>query len=359
MKAKQEHQPIDREVVIAGGGPIGLELAVALQEVGVSYVLLEAHQIGHTISRWPRHTHFYSTAERIAIASVPIPFADHDHITGEQYLAYLRAVVQQFNLRINAYERVVTLERSQEMFDVSTETRTGEHLYRASHVVLAIGDMGKVNELQIPGEDLPHVTHQLDDPHRYFGQRLLVVGGGNSALEFAARSWRAGAEVTLSYRRATFNPMFVKAALMEDLRTLTREEKITFLPRTAPVEIGPQYVTLTPTRDGERIDGEHTRHRADFVLLCTGYRANLSLFKQVGVTLDRWGRVPRFDPQTMETDVPGLYVAGTAANGDRGRHQLFIETTHHHVRKIVKHISGKEPTRVNSLVPEGPQDLSI
>jgi thioredoxin reductase (NADPH) len=347
------------DVAIVGGGPIGLELSAALDGVSLDHLLFEARQIGHTISTWPRHTHFYSTAERVAIAGIPIPLADHAHITGEQYLAYLRAVVQQLDLRVNAYERVTNLEPSEEAFTLTTETRTGQRAYRASRVILATGDMGSVNRLGIPGENLPHVDHHLDDPHRYFGQRLLVVGGGNSALEFAARCWRAGARVTLSYRRAKFNPMYVKSALMEDFRTLTREESIEFLPRTAPVKIGPRYATLAPTRDGEPTDRERVRHEADFVLLCTGYRADLSLFEQAGVTLEREGRIPRFDPDTMETDVPGLYVAGTAANGDRGRHRLFIETTHHHVTRIAKHISGRAPSRVNTFVPEGPGDLSI
>jgi thioredoxin reductase (NADPH) len=342
-----------------GGGPIGLELATALQEVGSDYVLLEAQQIGHTILTWPRHTHFFSTAERIAIAGVPIPVTAHDHITGEQYLAYLRAVAQQFQLHIKAYERVTKVARSQDGFLLSTETRTGGHLYRSRRVVLATGDMGTVKELGIPGEDLPHVTHLLDDPHRYFGQRLLVVGGGNSALEFAARCWRAGAEVTLSYRRPEFNPRFVKNRLMEDFDTLRREGKIVFLPSTTPVEIGLAHVTLAPTRDGKATDAERIRQRADFVLLCTGFEADMSLFEQAGVGLEGAGQVPHFDADTMETDVPGLYVAGTAASGNQSRHKLFIETTHHHVTKIVKDISGREPTRVNSLLPEGPVDYSI
>jgi thioredoxin reductase (NADPH) len=355
------------DVAVVGGGPIGLELAAALQEVGTDYLLLEAHQIGHTISTWPRHTHFYSTAERIAIAGVPIPVNEHDHITGEQYLAYLRAVVQQFGLRINAYERVVTLKSSETGFRLGTETRTGEHAYHSQYVVLATGDMGMVNELGIPGENLSHVTHHLDDPHRYFGQRLLVVGGGNSALEFAARCWRAGAEVTLSYRRAQFNPLFVKSRLMEDFQTLTRENKITFLPQTSPVEISPTHVTLAQTQDGRPTSKERIQHPADFVLLCTGYAADLRLFQQAGAVFEEacpepaegpTGRVPQFDEQTMETSVPGLYVAGTAASGEQARHRLFIETSHHHVTKIVKAISGREPTRVNTLVPKGPPDFS-
>jgi thioredoxin reductase (NADPH) len=334
-------------------------LAVALQEVGTDYVLLEAQQIGHTISTWPRHTHFFSTAERIAIAGVPIPVTAHDHITGEQYLSYLRAVAQQFGLHIKAYERVTNLARSEDGFQLTTETRAGEHVYRSRHVVLATGDMSMVKELGIPGEDLPHVTHLLDDPHRYFGQRLLVVGGGNSALEYAARCWRAGADVTLSYRRAQFNPRFVKSRLMEDIDTLARERKITFLPSTTPVAIGPTHVTLASTENSEGVAGERTQYRADFVLLCTGYEADMGLFEQAGVTLEGPGRVPRFEPGTMETDVPGLYVAGTAANGNQSRHKLFIETTHHHVTKTVRDISGREPTHVNSLVPMGPEDFSI
>lgn len=344
------------EVAIVGGGPIGLELAAALQELDVDVILFEAQQIGHTISRWPRNTHFYSTAERIAIAGVPIPVVDQEHITGEQYLAYLRAVVQQFDLRINAYERVVGLERRDDGFALRTRTHAGERAYRSRTVVLAIGDMAAPKEIGIPGEERPHVSHVLDDPHRYFRQRLLVVGGGNSALEFMARCWRAGADVTLSYRRAQFNPMFVKSALLEDFRTLARENKITFLPQTTPVAITPTHVTLAPTTpDGQIKDGERVEQPTDFVLLCTGYTAELSLFEQAGVTLEGPpGRVPQFDPETMETNVPGLYVAGTAAGGEQFHHKLFIETTHHHVVKIVRQITGREPTRVNTLVPEGP-----
>jgi thioredoxin reductase (NADPH) len=363
--APDEAERVD--VAIVGGGPIGLELATALQEVGIDYLLFEAHQIGYTISTWPRHTHFFSTAERIAIAGVPIPVNEHDHITGEHYLAYLRAVVQQFGLRINAYERVVTLKRSETGFQLGTETRTGERAYHSRYVVLATGDMGTVKAMGIPGENLPHVTHLLDDPHRYFGQRLLVVGGGNSALEFAARCWRAGAEVTLSYRRAQFNPLFVKSRLIEDFETLARETKITFLPETVPIEISPTHVTLAPTRDGRPVGGERIQLPADFVLLCTGYAADLRLFEKAGVTFEEAcpqpgqgpaGRVPQFDAETMETSVPGLYVAGTAASGEQARHRLFIETSHHHVTKIVKAISGREPTRVNTLVPKGPPDFS-
>jgi thioredoxin reductase (NADPH) len=132
------------------------------------------------------------------------------------------------------------------------------------------------------------------------------------------------------------------------------------LPRTVPVEIGPTSVTLAPTRGDAPVDGGRIKHPTDFVLLCTGYVADLNLFEQAGVTFEGPpGKVPQFDPDTMETSVPGLYVAGTAASGQQARHKLFIETSHHHVTKIVKNISGRTPTRVNRLVPEGPDDFSL
>lgn len=333
------------DVAIVGAGPIGLELAVALQRAGLSYLLFDAGQIGETFTWWPRFTEFFSTPERIAIAGVPIPTVTQRRITGEEYLAYLRAVVEQFDLRINAYEKVIGIDAIEGGFRVLTAHRTGPRAYAARRVVLASGGMARPRRLGIPGEELPHVAHSFDTPHRYFHQRLLIVGGRNSAAEAALRCWRMGAEVAISYRRPAFDPGIVKQALLDELETLIAEGKIAFLPASVPVEITPEDVTLTPADEaGAPTDGAQICRPADFVLLATGYEADMELFRQAGVELIGREERPVFDPATMETNVPGIYVAGTATGGTQHKFDLFIETSHKHVVRIVEALGGERPT---------------
>jgi thioredoxin reductase (NADPH) len=183
---------------------------------------------------------------------------------------------------------------------------------------------------------LPHVTHYFDDPHTYFQQRVLVVGGRNSALEAALRCWRAGADVTLSYRHPDFGRGSVKNFLLDDIDTRIRMGQILFLPSTLPVEITAQDVTLAPTADGLPVGGERICVPADFVILSIGFLADMRLFEMVGVQLTGPERAPVFNVDTMETNVPGLYVAGTAAGGTQKKFTLFIETSHQDIPKIIK-----------------------
>ena len=163
----------------------------------------------------------------------------------------------------------------------------------------------------IPGEDLPHVDHYFIDPHRYFRKKLLIIGGRNSAVEAALRCWRAGADVTISYRRATFDEKSVKHFILPDLLAQIKLGTIGFLPETTPLEIGPSHVIL------KRPDGAHFDQLADFVLMLTGFVGDMTIFQKAGVSLVGKGHAPKHDPDTMETDVPGIYVAGTAAGGER------------------------------------------
>jgi thioredoxin reductase (NADPH) len=177
----------------------------------------------------------------------------------------------------------------------------------------------------------------------------LVVGGRNSAVEAALRCWRAGAQVALSYRRAEFLHKWVKPSILPDLKTQIRAGNIVFYPETVPVEITPGHAVLAPVVEGRPGDGGHIQCRADFVLLCTGYVADLDLFQSAGVTLSGPERVPQLDPETMETNVPGLYVAGTAAAGDQRRYTLFIENCHQHVVKIVTALTGQPPEQTGTI----------
>jgi thioredoxin reductase (NADPH) len=147
------------EVAIVGAGPIGIELAIALQRLGVAYVLLEAAQVGDAFSKWPPNTHFFSTPEHVALAGVPVHNLNQQPISGEQYLAYLRTLVEMFDLNVHVYEPVTGIARTGAGFEITTHTRRGARRYRARYVVLATGGLAAPRRLGIPGEDLPHVSH--------------------------------------------------------------------------------------------------------------------------------------------------------------------------------------------------------
>lgn len=339
----------ETDVLIVGAGPIGLELAVTLKTMGVDYIHLDAGQVGQTVSWYPRQVRFFSSPERIAIAGVPLGTSDQEKATREQYLAYLRGIVQQFGLKVHTYQRVMKVQKQDEGFLVQTRRGSEQLAYHARQVVLAIGDMHHPQKLNIPGEDLDHVSHYFDEPHRYFGQDLLVVGGRNSAVETAIRCSRAGAKVTLSHRRPKFDDTSIKYWLLPEIQALVKSGEITYLPNTTPTRICDTHVRLVKTLDTGEIDPSPSDTDgpkdvpADFVLLLTGYRMDTSLFEEAGVTLVGENRGPTFDPDTMMTNVPGLYVAGTAAAGTQKKFRLFIENCHPHVSKIVRSITGQSP----------------
>lgn len=379
------------EVAIVGGGPIGLEMHAALRARGVECLHFEAGQIGATMGWWAPGTRYFSSPERLGLGGVPLITLDQSKATREEYLAYLRGFAQQFRLPVRTYERVERIERIDDGFLLRTarsvhgvggpeelerarrdDAPPAQWEHRARRVVLAIGDMHQPRTLGVPGEDLPHVSHFLDDPHKYYGRRLLIVGGKNSAAEAAIRCWRAGAEVAISYRRDEFDPDRIKYWLLPELKWLIEKGRIGWHPRTAPVRITPGHAELAPTDDwGQPIDastetpasngesgGSHAGERvpADFVLLLTGYVQDPSLFEQLGVELVGAARAPKHDRETMETNVPGVYVAGTATAGTQSRARVFIETSHVHVDRIVAAVAGAAPDQGSLQTPSASRD---
>jgi thioredoxin reductase (NADPH) len=326
-------------VAVIGAGPIGIELAVALKQAGIGYVHLEAQQIGATIEWYPLQMMFHSRADRLAIAGAAIQVPDQQKPKREEYLAYLREVVQQFDLKINTYERVEEATRLEDGgFALRTRAIDGERRYRVDDIVLAIGAMHAPRLLGVPGEDQPNVAHYFRDPHTYFNKRLLIVGGRNSAVEAAVRCQRAGADVTISYRGGDFPSEKVKWWLLPEIRGMIRDGRVKFLPNTNVREIRGSTVLL----DDRAIT-------ADFVLVLTGYRQDSSLFDMLGVDLQGEARHPVYDEETMETNVPGVFVAGTAVAGSPlAKVSVIVETCHVHVPRIVARLSGK---RAGQLVP--------
>jgi thioredoxin reductase (NADPH) len=336
------------QVIIVGAGPIGLELAATLKRAKIDYLHFDARQIGYTISWWPRNTRFFSTTERIEIAGIPAPSTTQGRLTGEEYLAYLRSIIEQLDLQIHTYEPVTDIQRLESGFQVKTNPLSGERRYRCQNVVLATGDMHAPNKLGIPGEDLPHVSHYFRDPHDYFRKRLLVVGGRNSAVEAALRCWRAGSQVAISYRKAEFDSKIVKHFLLPDLLAQIEQGTIAFLPQTIPVEVTPEHTILECLEEGHP-NGEFIVQPMDFVLLATGFVADMSLFQRAGVNLLGDECAPEYNPENMETNVPGLYVAGTAVAGSQKRYKLFIENSHVHVAKIMASLTGQWPDKIGTI----------
>jgi thioredoxin reductase (NADPH) len=320
----------DPPVAIVGAGPIGLEVAWALKRAGVDYVQFDRAQIASTIGWFPEGMTFFSSTDRIAIANIPIQVPGQRKCTKEEYLAYLRSVAQAHDLKVRTYEEVREIER---VDGGGFLLRTPLGSVRARAVVLAVGDMARPRRLGIPGEDLPHVHHRFADPHPYFRRRLLVVGGKNSAVEAALRCWHAGVDVALSYRRGSFNEKSVKYWLLPELRGRIARGEIACHFETEPVAITPTHVTLR--RGAERFDVA-----ADFVLPLIGFEADQRLFEAAGVTLRG---APVYNEETMETDVPGVYVAGTASAGSQQSYTVFIETCHVHAARIAAALTGAPP----------------
>ncbi len=370
------------DTVIVGAGPIGLEVAAGLRRAGHPYIQLDAGPIGHTMTWWAPGTRFFSSPERIEIAGVPLATPAQDKATREEYLTYLRTVVAAHGLRVETFRRVVSARRAGDGFELGVvrspagvggpeEERRGARpaggpvpeTIRCRRVVLAIGDMHAPRRLGVPGEDLPHVSHYFEDPHRYVGRRVLIVGGKNSAAEAAIRLQRIGVDVAISYRRAEFDEKRIKYWLLPELKWLIEKGRMTFYPRTAVRAIGEGWADLAeagPLDDepeawdgsspehedpgfrpgGDALVGTPQRVEADDVLLLTGYVQDKSLFEQLGVRLEHRERRPAHNAETMETNVPGVYVCGTAVGGTQTRARVFIETSHVHAERIVRAITG-------------------
>ncbi len=337
------------DVAIVGAGPIGLEVAVELRRRGLSTLNIDRGPLGAQIVAFPPRTRWFSGPERIGIAGVPLETIDQEKATREDYLTYLRSVVRQFELPVRTFETVRSIERRGEVFAIETATRAG--LVRdvhAKHVVLAVGGTARHRRLDCPGEDLPHVRRDLGDPHWGFGRRVLVIGGRNSAADAAIKLWRAGAEVTMSYRGEGVYPR-IKYWIRPELESCLRSGLIRARFGTVPIRIGEEMVELRTVADGaiERIP-------VDDVLLQIGFDADGSLFDTLGCEVEGESRSVRHDSKTMETSVPGVFVAGTATAGTQGSFQVYIENSHVHARRIAAHLAG-EPPPSDPVLPELPE----
>jgi thioredoxin reductase (NADPH) len=332
-------------IIVLGAGPIGLETASAILRTGREVVVVDAGPIGATIwNQFPPATRFFSSPDRIAIAGCSLTDAGQEKTSREDYLAYLRSVVDTVGLDVRTFHEVQRIDRGSDCFTLHISARSGATLaLQAKSIVFATGGTAHARSLEIPGEQLPHVRHDLGDPHQYHGRRVLIVGGRNSACESALRCWRAGAEVHISYRGDSLHER-VKYWIRPELQSLIDEDRVHGHFRTDPIEITPEIVRLR-----HATTGDVSELGIDDVLLQIGYEHDGGLMDSVGI--DRTGPddAPAFNPDTMETNVPGVYVAGTATAGTQKRFRVFIENCHIHASRIAAALAGDPPPAETSL----------
>jgi thioredoxin reductase (NADPH) len=327
------------ETIIIGAGPIGLETAIGLKKRGMPYLHFDAGAVGQQVLDFPAQSRWFSSPERLSIAGVPFVTASHEKGTREEYLAYLRSVIGLHAISVRTYERVQEIgARLSGGFELLTRTRSGlEHRFSCDRLVIATGGTARPRRLGIPGEDLPHVSHVLREPHCAHGRRVLVVGGRNSACDSALRAFRCGADVTMSYRGDDLHER-VKYWVRPELSAMIRSGQVTAHFNTVPRLIEPDRVHLRGLNDGREIEVA-----VDDVLLEIGFEADNSLFAGLGAELDEAQQAVVHDPETMETTVPGLFVAGTAVAGTQHRFKVYIENSHVHAHRIVAAFAGEAP----------------
>ncbi|MEQ8667800.1 MAG: NAD(P)-binding domain-containing protein [Pirellulales bacterium] len=334
-------------MVIIGAGPFGLELAVALKRKEIPFEIFDAAAIGQTISWWAPGTRWFSSNERIAIAGVPLLTPNQTKATREEYLTYLCGVAKQFDISVHNYEPVVDIRHSQSGFTVTTKPQWGSREVDCKAVVLAVGGLDRPRRLGIDGEDLPHVDSYLRELHRYYGRKVLIVGGRNSAVEAALRLYHAGAEVILSYRGEQLPQDHIKYWLLPEMEGLIRSNQITAHFNTRPVRITPSHVVLQSNSAADTAPPIEVR--AEEVLTLIGYEQDKTLFQEAGIELVGDAQHPQFDPQTLETNVAGLYVGGTAVAGTQSSsYKLFLENCHQHVDQIIAHLTGEKPSSTDA-----------
>ncbi|WP_291870364.1 YpdA family putative bacillithiol disulfide reductase [Maribacter sp.] len=313
------------DVVIIGGGPIGIACGLEAQKKGLRYVILEKGPIVNSLYNYPDNMQFFSSSERLEIDNIPFIAVEAKPKRNEA-LEYYRRIVTGNNLNIKLFEEVIDVKKEEELFHI-TSTKTS---YTASHIVIATGFYDIPNLLHVPGEDLKKVTHYYKNPHYYSGQKVAVIGASNSSVDAALECWRKGAEVSLIIRGSKVGSR-IKYWVRPDIINRIDEGSITAHYNTTVKEITPNTIILENNKGTETLEN-------DFVIALTGYRPNFKFLEMSGVYLSKdEKKLPQYNPDTMETNISGVYLAGVVCGGME-THKWFIENSRIHAKLIMSSI---------------------
>ncbi|MEE6126326.1 YpdA family putative bacillithiol disulfide reductase [Chryseobacterium arthrosphaerae] len=316
------------DILIIGAGPIGLNCALEAQNNNLKYLIVEKGTIVNSLYHYPLYMRFFSTAEKLEIDS--IPFITTSPKPGRQdALEYYQGIARQKELNIHLYEKVLNVSKNKGIFNIETTKAN----YQARNVVIATGFYDIPNLMNVPGENLPKVKHYYTEPYPYARQKIVVVGSSNSAVDAALETYRKGAEVTMIIRHFEISKS-VKYWVKPDIENRIAEGAIKAHFNAELIEIKERSVVFK-TEDHQIREIEN-----DFVLAMTGYLPDFDFLKNSGIELKGDCMNPSYNPETMETNIPNLYLAGVVCGG-KDTHLWFIENSRIHANMIINHILSK------------------
>ena len=315
------------DIIIIGGGPIGLACAIKAKENGLSYVVVEKGCLVNSLYNYPQNMTFFSTSEKLEIGGVPF-VSNSPKPTRAEALEYYRRVALKFELKINLFEVVLSVKKSENYL-----VETSKAQYQAKNIILSTGFYDLPALMNIKGEDLPKVSHYYKEPHYYAMQKVVVVGASNSSVDAALECYRKGAEVTMVVRAEEIGER-VKYWVRPDIVNRINEGSIKAFFNSSLKEIT-NHTVVIKTPEGEEVIEN------DFVLALTGYQPNFNFLKKMGVELsDDDKKYPQHNPETMETNQKGMYLAGVVCGG-MDTHLWFIENSREHADKIIENILNR------------------
>ena len=316
------------EVIIVGAGPCGLACAIALQNIGINPLVIEKGNVVNALYNFPTHQTFYSSSDKLEIGGVPF-VNENRKPTRIQALAYYREVVKRKQVRVNAFEEVYSVEKTDGGFLI----RTSKGDYWTKYAVIATGYYDHPNLLNIPGEDLPKVTHYFKEAHPFYNMDVAVIGGKNSSVDAALELAKVGARVTVLYRGSSYSD-HIKPWVLPEFLSQVRSGAIRMVFNAHVKEITETEVIYLEGEELKRIPN-------DFVFAMTGYHPDHSFLQKMGVNIDNETGRPIYNPETMESNVEGIFIAGVLAAGNNAN-EIFIENGRFHGDLIASAIQLKE-----------------